>query len=83
MHWYFKWVRLNMYHGLLWVNLLAGLLNVALPKMTRLRVLECYGLLLLLCLTISTVDPVVIINNATVIATLAYLTTCCNCNGHN
>ena len=30
-----------------------------------------------------TVDPVVIINNATVIATLAYLTTCCNCNGHN
>ena len=29
------------------------------------------------------VDPVVIINNATVIATLVYLTTCCNCNGHN
>jgi hypothetical protein len=29
------------------------------------------------------VDPVVIINNTTVIATLAYLTICCNCNGHN
>ena len=29
------------------------------------------------------VDPVVIINNTIVIATLAYVTTCCNCNGHN
>ena len=31
----------------------------------------------------TAVDPVVIINNATVIATHAYLTTCCNCNGDN
>ena len=31
----------------------------------------------------ETVDPVVIINNTTVIVTLAYLTICCNCNGHN
>ena len=32
---------------------------------------------------LHTVDLVVIINNTTVIATLVYLTTCCNCNGHN